>query len=251
MNGTINANDYSTTVTFEYGLTTDYGNTVTADQSPVTGTTDTDVSVSITDLTPDTTYHFRVNGESLGGTSNGDDQTFTTDKYSQTITFDALVDKTTDDTDFDPGAISSLGLDITYYSNNDQVATIVNNQVHIVGVGTTIITASQLGNDTVHVATTVDQSLTVTQATGIKETELAKFNMYPNPAIDLITINIENISYSDNIEISIIDLNGRIVYHKNIENSNCKINVSDYSAGLYFVELKTSGNIHKRKLIIE
>ncbi|MDA3866985.1 MAG: T9SS type A sorting domain-containing protein, partial [Salinivirgaceae bacterium] len=251
LNGTVNANDYSTSVTFEYGLTIDYGNTVTADQSPVTGTTDTDVSVSIADLAPNTTYHFRVNGESLGGTSNGDDQTFTTDKYSQTITFDALVDKTTDDVDFDPGATSSLGLDITYFSDNDLVATIVNNQVHIVGAGTTNIIAAQLGNDTVYAAAPVDQTLTVTQATGIKETELAKFNMYPNPATDILTIDIENISYSENIEISIIDLNGKIVYSENIENSNCKINISDYTAGLYFVELKTPGNIHKRKLIIE
>ncbi|NOQ26217.1 MAG: choice-of-anchor D domain-containing protein [Bacteroidales bacterium] len=251
LHGTINANDYSTTVTFEYGFTTDYGNTVTADQSPVTGITDTEVSVIITDLNPDTTYHFRVSGESLGGTSNGDDQTFTTNKYSQTITFAALVDKTTDDTDFDPGATSSLGLVITYISSNELVATIVNDQVHIVGAGSTSIFAAQLGNDTVYAATPVEQSLTVTQATGIKETEFAKFNMYPNPATDIISIDIENISYSENVEISIIDLNGKIIYHKNIENSNCKINVSDYSAGLYFVELKTSGNIHKRKLIIE
>ena len=36
LNGTVNANNNSTTVTFEYGLTTGYGTTVTADQSPVT-----------------------------------------------------------------------------------------------------------------------------------------------------------------------------------------------------------------------
>jgi hypothetical protein len=38
LNGTVNANDNSTEVTFEYGLDTNYGTSVTADQSP-SGTT--------------------------------------------------------------------------------------------------------------------------------------------------------------------------------------------------------------------
>ncbi|MCP4369267.1 MAG: hypothetical protein GY797_14300, partial [Deltaproteobacteria bacterium] len=78
LNGTVNANSNSTTVTFEYGLTTSYGTTVTADQSPVTGSTDTAVSKAISGLTPNTTYHFRVVGVNALGTSNGEDKTFFT-----------------------------------------------------------------------------------------------------------------------------------------------------------------------------
>ena len=63
LNGTVNANGLSTTVTFEYGTTTSYGSTVTASQSPVTGNTITNVSADISGLTPDTTYHFRVKAE--------------------------------------------------------------------------------------------------------------------------------------------------------------------------------------------
>lgn len=76
LNGTVNANNASTTVTFEYGTTTAYGTTVTADQSPVTGTTDTAVSRAITGLTPGTTYHYRVVGQNAFGTTNGGDMTF-------------------------------------------------------------------------------------------------------------------------------------------------------------------------------
>ncbi|MDA3885181.1 MAG: hypothetical protein PF638_06250 [Candidatus Delongbacteria bacterium] len=78
LNGIVNANDESTTVTFEYGFDTDYGTTVTADQSPVTGSTDTPVSKSITGLGNGITYHYRVVGVSVGGTTNGFDKTFTT-----------------------------------------------------------------------------------------------------------------------------------------------------------------------------
>ena len=78
LNGTVNANNASTTVTFEYGADTSYGTTVTAAESPVTGTTDTAVSYVLGGLSPNTTYHFRVVGQNSAGTTNGSDQTFTT-----------------------------------------------------------------------------------------------------------------------------------------------------------------------------
>ena len=78
VNGTVNANNASTTVTFDYGLTTTYGTTVTAIQSPVTGTSNTPVSYNLSGLIPNSLYHFRVNGSSIGGTVNGGDLTFTT-----------------------------------------------------------------------------------------------------------------------------------------------------------------------------
>ena len=78
LNGTVNANGTSTTVTFDYGLTTGYGSTATAAQSPVTGSTNTAVSAAISGLSCNTLYHFRVNGVNGGGTTNGLDATFTT-----------------------------------------------------------------------------------------------------------------------------------------------------------------------------
>jgi hypothetical protein len=78
LNGTVNANDESTTVTFEYGTSTSYGNTIAAAQSPVTGTTTTNVSALISTLTTNTLYHFRINAVSSICTKTTADQTFTT-----------------------------------------------------------------------------------------------------------------------------------------------------------------------------
>jgi len=66
LNGTVNPNGGIATVTFNYGLTTSYGNTVTATQSPVSGSTVTSVSAPITGLQPYTTYHFQVVGTNAG-----------------------------------------------------------------------------------------------------------------------------------------------------------------------------------------
>ncbi len=78
LNGTVNANNLNTTVTFQYGLDTSYGLTVTADQSPVTGYTNTAMSKGLTGLITSTTYHYRVVATNGAGTSYGSDMTFTT-----------------------------------------------------------------------------------------------------------------------------------------------------------------------------
>ena len=78
LNGNINANNISTTATFEYGTTISYGTIVTADQSPVTGISATPVNKSISGLAEGTTYHYRVVGENSVAPTNGGDMSFTT-----------------------------------------------------------------------------------------------------------------------------------------------------------------------------
>jgi hypothetical protein len=78
LSGTVNANDYSTTVDFEYGLSTAYGSTASADQSPVTGSVDTAMTATLTGLTPNTIYHFRIKAVKAGFSNLGADQVFTT-----------------------------------------------------------------------------------------------------------------------------------------------------------------------------
>lgn len=78
LNGTVNAQNYSTAVSFDYGPTTSYGTNAAGTPSPVTGTTTTAVTRTLTGLAPGTTYHFRVNGVNSAGTSNGGDLSFTT-----------------------------------------------------------------------------------------------------------------------------------------------------------------------------
>jgi len=78
VNGTVNANNASTTVYFDYGLTVAYGTTVNAVPPTVTGTATTNVSAVLTSLTTATTYHYRVRGVNSAGTANGNDMTFLT-----------------------------------------------------------------------------------------------------------------------------------------------------------------------------
>lgn len=79
VNGLVSSNGASTTVTFDYGTTTSYGLSATASQSPLASTASgSAVSVALSGLTCNTTYHFRVKGVNSVGTANGSDLTFTT-----------------------------------------------------------------------------------------------------------------------------------------------------------------------------
>ena len=86
LNGTANANGYSTTVTFNYGLTTAYGSTIAGVPGSVTGSTVNPVTAALTGLLPGNTYHFRVSGTNSSGTTNGNDMTFLTPAVAPTVT---------------------------------------------------------------------------------------------------------------------------------------------------------------------
>jgi trimeric autotransporter adhesin len=77
LSGTVNPNGTTTTWHFEYGKTVSYG-TSTSPTSAGTGTANTGVSESLTDLAPGTTYHYRLVATSTGGTTNGADGIFNT-----------------------------------------------------------------------------------------------------------------------------------------------------------------------------
>jgi len=85
VNGTVNANNSSTAVTFQYGLTAAYGSTATTTPATVTGSTVTSVSAVLTGLVPNTLYHYRATGTNAGGTTNGTDMTFTTPDNQKTF----------------------------------------------------------------------------------------------------------------------------------------------------------------------
>jgi uncharacterized protein (TIGR02145 family) len=85
--GTVNANSLITTAIFEFGISTSYGSTSEALQSPVSADTDGAISIttSLAGLTPGTTYHFRIKTENSLGISYSDDFSFTTLGKAPTI----------------------------------------------------------------------------------------------------------------------------------------------------------------------
>ncbi len=130
-------------------------------------TTQATLSTTATTTSPAGTYPITVSGAAAANYNisfvNG---TMTvTPRQAQTITFTALPVKTYGNADFTTGATSTNAtIPITYTSSNTSVATIVGNNIHIAGAGTTTITASQAGNAFYFAAPNVSQTLTVNKA---------------------------------------------------------------------------------------
>ncbi|MBK8323910.1 MAG: right-handed parallel beta-helix repeat-containing protein [Betaproteobacteria bacterium] len=79
LNGSVNNRGATTTVTFEYGTTTNYGTNVAATPSTVAGgARNVAVAATLAGLAPSTTYQFRVRGTNSAGTTLGANQSFTT-----------------------------------------------------------------------------------------------------------------------------------------------------------------------------
>lgn len=120
------------------------------------------LSWDVTDLDPGTEYFYRIRAFNLAGTSSfGNIISVTTEKTVQAITFDALAASMYGDSDFDLAATATSGLDVSYSSSDETVATITGSTVTILGIGTTSISAMQDGDDTYLAADPVMQDLVV------------------------------------------------------------------------------------------
>ncbi len=75
-----------------------------------------------------------------------------------------------------------------------------------------------------------------------------KFNLYPNPAK-----NIVNITNTENIEverITVFDVNGKLIYTKMYTNeSTIQLDVSTLAAGTYLLHIDTTEGMVIKKLV--
>ncbi len=110
---------------FEYGPTVSYGTSVACSSLPTTGKTAVAVSAALHGLVANSSYHFHIVASSLGGTSEGKDETFQTPPEppsvlteaassltENTATLSATVDPngaTVTDCHFEYGTTSALG----------------------------------------------------------------------------------------------------------------------------------------------
>jgi hypothetical protein len=96
------------------------------------------------------------------------------------------------------------------------------------------------------------------QAAGIGVNEIGKstmlFAVYPNPAKDNVTIQLNNNNNNENVLIEIFDITGKVVY-STTETATVKsfvyaINTESLINGLYFVKVKSGNTASVKKLII-
>lgn len=87
LNASVNPNHLPTKVTFDWGISTDYGNSIEYSQNPLTGNNLITLSADLSGLAPGKTYHFRIKSENSLGITLSNDKTFKTLGDSPSVTF--------------------------------------------------------------------------------------------------------------------------------------------------------------------
>ena len=120
---------------------------------------------------------------------------------SQTITFNPLPNKTTADAPFALTATASSGLPVSYSSGTPAVADVSGNTVTIFSAGSTVITATQAGNQNYLPATPVPQTQVITQAPSVVTYSfgsVAPGTAAPTAGVPVSNLTLSSISRGNN-----------------------------------------------------
>ena len=88
-------------------------------------------------------------------------------------------------------------------------------------------------------------------STGFNDTEINKdsFKVYPNPATDLITVELSS-EFLEKATIQVLNLLGQVVYSENKEiSARTLLNISELKPGVYFLKLQSEGEVYSKKFI--
>ena len=93
-------------------------------------------------------------------------------------------------------------------------------------------------------------TVTVNICTGVNETDnKIGISIYPNPAKDILTIELNN--YTNTVLASVYSIDGQLIKDEELLGDNNKISVSDLTSGIYFVIIKNDTKGHTFKFIKE
>ena len=94
-------------------------------------------------------------------------------------------------------------------------------------------------------ASTVTQAFCVNNITSTAEIQNSDVVVYPNPAINMITIE----SNMANTLLRVYDLNGKQIFAAKMNEGNHIVDVSSWTQGIYFLTFSNDNNTQTIKLI--
>lgn len=94
--------------------------------------------------------------------------------------------------------------------------------------------------------TTICVSFTASSV-GLKELSESIFSIYPNPANEVLNIELENLN--ETATISIINALGEVVVNETATNKNLKLNIQHLTSGVYFIKMDNKQGTTTKKFI--
>ena len=90
---------------------------------------------------------------------------------------------------------------------------------------------------------------TASRGTDLITGEVRTVNIFPNPANSVVNINLTG--FTGKSEVSMFDVNGRVVLHRELSTGSSQLDISALPAGLYMMRIKNGANEVKMTKIIK
>ncbi len=91
--------------------------------------------------------------------------------------------------------------------------------------------------------------ITLNDCLGIDDEELNNLVVYPNPVVDVLTV--QDIAINGNAVIEVLDIEGRVIYSDQVSNivGNYTIDMSEIETGVYFVKVTGENTVQKVRVV--
>ncbi|MBO4232273.1 MAG: T9SS type A sorting domain-containing protein, partial [Bacteroidales bacterium] len=145
-----------------------------------------------------------------------------------------------------PGSqVAGWGNQTIVLSGNEPILTAAEmNQYNITGTFTICYTVRAGGNVTDPDASNNKACLTIKRGgVGIDGFNAEEINVYPNPATNVI-----NVANAENAQVSVFDINGKLMVSVESASANQTIDASNFANGLYFVRITDGNNVVTKKI---
>jgi hypothetical protein len=89
---------------------------------------------------------------------------------------------------------------------------------------------------------------TASRGTDPITSDVQKVDVFPNPAINIVNINLTG--FTGKSVVSIFDVNGRAILHREVNTANSQLDISALPAGVYMMRIKNGGKeVNMTKII--
>lgn len=258
--GSTNVSEFSN-IKFEYGENNNFGLQSTSNPSTIAQYYNSLLNKNIEDLTPETTYYFRISATNQSGAVTSTVKEFTTlPPHIKTLEFsDINSNSATANINIKNNAVKIISdIKIIYGLSSDNLTFTKNvgSEINSYSQNTLATALENLQPDTVYFAKlqftqnnvtyTSDLKQFKTAILGTEELNKESISIYPNPVKDILHVtNTKNLQ-----SVSVITTSGNLV--KNISSAEIKdgaVDLSHLTKGNYIVILNYDGKTVNKKII--
>lgn len=174
-------------------------------------------------------------------------------KTAQTITFDAIADRYTNQGSMTLRATSSANLPVNFQLKNGP-ATLTGSTLTVSGPGTVTVRAYHDGDNVFYPADPIERTFTVLVVTGLAASEPAwsdALSVFPNPARTTLTIEVPANETIESLTMSTLAGNYVLQPAIRARQHTATLEVGHLPKGLYFLRVQTPNGTTHRKVLKE